>query len=207
MNTKSYEAGLLEFEDAPSKPFNPFNNHLILPNDINKNFDFSFKGNNSFDQKQNVGHVYVKVESVSIGSFNASDKATLKMCLTTRRALKMGFHEYCHEFHKNEKVDHTWSFTYKNKQHSSFVLLLFKRRYFGGDREIGEIELKLDAFATNSVTTHEFVLRSPNENAIPARVTLSVHLSENGSENFNAPQMNILSDKYEVRRKTTFHSK
>lgn len=59
-------------------------------------------------------------------------------------------------------------------------------------------KLKLSAFRSNSVTHHKFILRPPDRNAFTIQVSLSVHLSENGANSFDAPESNIVNDEYEI---------
>ena len=174
MNTLSYEEGLLNERK-------------------NKNTNIVRDPNSLWSEQKATGYVYVKIDSYSLGSFAASESATIKAAVTTRQMIKLGLIDYV-SFHKAESINHTWSFHYRNKQKSSFIILLAKQRIFGGNKEIGEIELKLDAFDTNKVTTHEFELRSPSQADIPAKVKLSIHVCEDESPQFVAQQSNNIGE-------------
>ena len=106
---------------------------------------------------------------------------------------------------KNQIVSHEnphtkiWNFLYTNKNHSSFVLALYNQQSkLSEDKLLGEIEIRLSSFKSNSVTKHTFILRSSDRNSVPIRVTLSIHLSENGSKALEAPESNILNYEYEI---------
>ena len=99
----------------------------------------------------------------------------------------------------NNKV---WKFNYIDKNRSSFVIALFNHiSLFEEDKLIGEIEIKLGSFRSNSVTNHTFILRSTERNKEPILINLSIHLSEDGSEPFQAENSEILDYEYEVFRK------
>ena len=82
--------------------------------------------------------------------------------------------------------------------------VIFKKRYFGSDREIGEIEIKLNAFEFNKVTTHEFTLQSPNPNAVPAKIRVSVHLSDKCTVPFHAPVGQIAIKNFQILHAKTY---
>ena len=147
--------------------------------------------------------VYVRIDSIDLGSFQASNKATLKACVGSRKS----FLPFSFEFHKNERIDHTWSFNFKNANRSSVVIAIFKRRYFGGDHEVGEIEIKMNAFELNTITTHDYVLQSPNPNAVPARVRVSIHVCDNGAPAFCAPETSKIAENFQIHHATTYLAK
>ena len=147
--------------------------------------------------------IYIRIDNIDLGSFEVDSSSKLVACIGSRTS----FRPFSVDFPASQKkVDHVWNFKFTNSQKSSFVLVLFKRRFFGQDKEIGEIEIKLNAFPANKVTKHEFVLRSPNPNAIPAKVTLSIHVCEDGSPQFKAPISDSIAPRYEILHRTTYYN-
>ena len=164
--------------------------------------DNSYSGQNlgCYHSLESVNQIYIKIDSLDIGSFPASEKAILKAYVGPRKA----YLPFSFEFHKNQALDHIWNFNFKNADRSSFVIALFKKRYFGSDREIGEIEIKLNAFEFNKVTTHEFTLQSPNPNAVPAKIRVSVHLSDKCTVPFHAPVGQIAIKNFQILHAKTY---
>ena len=137
-------------------------------------------GYQSFNEQNTV---YLRVDSIDLGSFKASSKAHLRVCIGSRREYsQQGF-----DFHRNERIPHQWEFEFRNADRSSFVIALYKKRVFGGDSEIGKAEIKLNDFEANAVTTKTVTLQSQQFNSVPATITISVHRDENGSPAFQAP--------------------
>ena len=157
----------------------------------------------SFLSQDNGKQVFIKINSVDTGSFKVQKDTKLVACVGSRKTFPNCRYEFSAGNHTN--LNKVWSFTYKNAQRSSLVFVLYKgKTFFGNDQEIGEIEIKLSALACNRVTTHEFVLRSPDKNAIPARVSLSIHVSENGCKAFTAPAGDKIRSDFEIIHKETF---
>ena len=158
---------------------------------------------NGYQQLNDQTIVYLRIESVDLGSFQASNKATLKACVGSRK----NFQTFPYEFHRNEKINHTWSFNFKNSNRSSVVIAIFKRRYFGGDHEVGEIEIRMNAFQLNTITTHEYTLQSPNPNAAPARIVVSIHVCDNGAPAFCAPETSKIAENFQIHHAATYLAK
>ena len=157
----------------------------------------------SYLSQDNGKQVFVKINSVDTGSFKVEKDTKLVACVGSRKTFQNSRYEFSAGNSRN--VQKVWSFTYKNAQRSSMVFVLYKKKsFFGVDQEIGEIEIKLSALACNRVTVHEFVLRSPDKNAIPARVSLSIHVSENGCKAFTAPEGDKIRSDFEIIHKETF---
>ena len=163
-------------------------------------FNISHNGYQQFDS---LNQVYIRIDSIDLGSFQSTNKATLKACIGSRKS----FLPNVYEFHKNDILNHTWTFTFKNANRSSFIFALFKKRIFGGDHEVGEIEVRINAFQPNTVTTEEFILKSPNPNAVPAKVKLTIHVCENGAQEFDAPPSTSINNNFEIPHATTYLSK
>ena len=159
--------------------------------------------NNGYKPFNDSTNVYVRIDGVDLGSFAASSKATLKACVGSRKS----FIPFSFEFHKNERINHTWNFNFNNANRSSIVIAIFKRRYFGGDHEVGEIEIKMNAFELNAITTHEYVLQSPNPNAVPAKIRVSIHVCDNGAPAFCAPQTSKIGENFQIHHATTYLAK
>ncbi|EAY19617.1 hypothetical protein TVAG_228800 [Trichomonas vaginalis G3] len=147
----------------------------------------------------NGNRAFIRIESVSTGSFKTNGKATL----VARVGPRTTFMRHSCEFTEKNKPFQTWDFKYTDPARASFVVVLFKKHIFGGDEEIGEIELRLSAFEANSVVTQEFALKSPSKLNVPAKATISVHLSEDGAEAFDVPEGKIISNA-EIPHKTTY---
>ena len=154
---------------------------------INKLFNFKQLNNN---KKQ----AFIKVNEVELP--NNSENNKIVAYLGSRKAFNNGTITYANPYTK------IWNFVYTDKNHSSFVLALYKESKDSQVQEknelLGEIEIKLSSFKTNSVTKHSFILRSFDRNSLPIIVNLSIHLDEDGSKQFKAPESNILNYEYEI---------
>ena len=96
-------------------------------------------------------------------------------------------------------TQHVWNFTYTGKKSASFVVAIaHKQTNNNSRRTLGKLEIRLDAFKSNFITTHTFTLRPSDRNSEPIQVNLSVHLNEDGSKVFSAPQSNIIRDDFEI---------
>ena len=144
--------------------------------------------------------IYIRLEGVNLGSYHASNHAVLKACIGSRKY----FLPNAYEFHITDPVQHTWTCNFSNPDRSSFIIALFKRRLFGNDHEVGEIEIKVNAFEPNTVTTKEFELLSPNRFSTPARVRVSVHIAADGSSPFQAPLSTNIKDNFEIPHNKTY---
>ena len=143
---------------------------------------------NDYQSLVSSNKVFVKIDKIDYGSFKVDKNTMIIGCVGSRYSFK----PYAYTFPVSETTPNkVWDLEYKNAARSSFVLVLFKHRFFGSDIEIGEIELKISGFETNTVTQHEFTLQSPFYGN-PVKVTLSVHVSEDGTRGFKAPLSNSL---------------
>ena len=145
-------------------------------------------------------YAYIRVDGVSTGSFHTSGKTTL----VARVGPRSSFMGHAAEFNEKNHPNKTWEFRYNDPARSSFVLVLFKKHLFGGDEEIGEVELRLSAFEPNTVVSEEFTLKSPHNMPVPARARISVHLSEDGSSAFCAPAGGKILANPEIPHKATY---
>lgn len=127
---------------------------------------------------------YIRVDSVDTGSFRIKNDTKL----IARVGPKTSFMIHPAEFNPRSSPRTNWDFKYNNARCASFVVAIFKKRIFGGDLEIGEVELKLSGFEPNKVTTGTFNMMSPQGKNYNASVKVSVHLSEDGSFPFTAPE-------------------
>ena len=175
-----------------------------LESDANGNIPYipnilanNIKNSNSQTSNKSTGQVFGRIESVNPGSINIKKDTTLTATVTTRKFLRMGVPQYTEKFKLNKPLKNTWSFDFKNKERSSFIILIMKKKLFG-EKEIEEIELNLDAFETNCVTTQEFTLHSPKTNVDPPRVRITVHVSENGMKDFFAPKSKTIKNNYQI---------
>ncbi|EAX96615.1 hypothetical protein TVAG_148900 [Trichomonas vaginalis G3] len=129
--------------------------------------------------------VYIQVRSIDLGSYAATDKAELILCVGPRH----NFQPFSYALKAGEKhhINHTWEFHFKHEEDSSFVVVLFKH-HFLGDKEIGELEFLISGFQPNTVVSDKFVLQSANEEAFPAEIEMSIHVDEDGAPPFHAPE-------------------
>lgn len=129
--------------------------------------------------------IYIQIRSVNLGSYAASEKAQLMLCVGPRD----NFLPFSHIFKAGEKrdINHTWKYMFKDENDSSFVVVLFKKHLFG-NKEIGELEFMLNGFEKNTVVSATYKLQSPIEGADPAEITMDVHLDECGAAPFQAPE-------------------
>ncbi|EAY13654.1 hypothetical protein TVAG_387950 [Trichomonas vaginalis G3] len=150
----------------------------------------------------NGNRAYIRVDGADTGSYKTNGKTTL----VARVGPRNNFMNHAAEFSEKGFPTQTWEFKYNDPSRSSFVVVLFKKHIFGGDEEIGEVELRLSAFEPNTVVSQEFTLLSPRNQSVPAHVKLSVHLSEDGSCPFCAPFGGKLMANAEIpHKKTYFH--
>ena len=143
--------------------------------------------------KEQQNRAYVKINQIKQ---EKGDSENIVAYIGSRRAYKRGYHSF------NTTCNKTWNFTYKDKNHSSFVVALFNQEsVFEDIKLLGEIEIKLSSFKSNCVTNHKFLLRSPDRHSAPITVNLSIHLCEDDSKPFQAGETNILNYEYEVIRR------
>ena len=153
--------------------------------------------------KNNNNDIFLRIDNIDLGSFETEPNSKIVVCLGSRNL----YRPYSIDIPATQKkLDKVWNFKYSNFSKSSFVLALYKRKFFGQDKEIGQIEIKLDAFPINRVTKHEFVLRSPNPNAIPPKVTLSIHVCEDGSPQFKAPESDNINPRFEILPRKSYYN-
>ena len=157
-----------------------------LPSYFNNFIDF---GKQTLNKKQ----AFVKINDIQIERAN---KQRIGAYIGSRRVFKNRMFS-C----ENAKTK-TWNFCYSNKNQASFVLALYNQEsMFGNGKLLGEIEIRLSSFKTNHITKHTFILRSTDRYSEPIRVTLTIHLNEDGSKAFSSPESNILNYEYEIINK------
>ena len=156
----------------------------------------------SYVPQETTNQAFVKINSIDTGSFKLERDARLSACIGSRKTFKNCPYDFF--MADSKRLQKVWTFSYKNAQRSSLVFVLYKKNFFGTDEEIGEIEIKLNALTCNRITNHVFVLRSPDKNAIPAKVSLSIHISENGSKPFQAPEGDKIRSDFEIFHKETY---
>ncbi|EAY17427.1 hypothetical protein TVAG_320220 [Trichomonas vaginalis G3] len=161
---------------------------------------FGFAHDNDYMPLMNGNKAYIRVESVNTGGFPVSNKTSLIACVGPRTS----FMRHQAEFTPKTSPSNTWEFKYNDPSKSSFVFCLFKKHLFGGDEEIGEIELRLSGFEPNTVVRSEFTLKSPNSKMVPATAIISVHLCEDGSFPFCAPLDGKVLSNPEIQHSKTY---
>lgn len=164
-----------------------FNNNTSLYDDSN----YAIKEGN---------RAFIRIDSVQTGTYPIKSKATLIAHVGPRTS----FMNHTSEFGLNEAPLDTWDFSYKNAQNSSFVIAIFRKRLFGGDEEIGEIELKLGSFEKNKVVSEIFELQTLRNRYFNVKVNVSVHLCEDEGFPFCADGNGKLLSNPVIRHQTTY---
>ena len=139
------------------------------------------QGYKPIDQKTPIN---IRLDGVNLSNVKASSNATFKVCIGSRKVL--GFNS-C-EFHKNDRLNHKWSFDFTNPDRASFVIAVFKKSFFGRDQKLGQVEVMVNEFAANQVETREYTLHSNNVYGPEIKVRLTVHVSKDGSPAFEPIQ-------------------
>ena len=131
--------------------------------------------------------VYIKVDRVDFGfsqqqQQQQSNKTTYMACIGSRNTFK----EHGSKFTSEERSpNYVWSYVVDNVSRSSFVLGLYKCHFLSSHKEIGHIELKLKGMEPNTITTQEITLpTTSNTSGFSPKITLSIHITNNGSEPF-----------------------
>ena len=137
-------------------------------------------------------YLNVNVASVDLGSLSLKPKDTLVVCLGTRK----NPYTYKQEFPVSDRHCLNASFTFRvnHPETANFVVLLMKRQLISGDKEIGEVNLKVDAFEMDTVITHTFELDTPQSQASKPKVKLDVHLNSTSAQPFFATQGTLKDD-------------
>ena len=144
---------------------------------------------------------YIKISNIELGDYPCSDNSEL--------ILSVGPHN---KFQDNEVkfptrdrgfFENTWHFAFTREERSAFVVVLYKH-HLPINREIGEIELRLDAFQPNTVVSDVFALTGTEKDWMPAKLRITVHVDENGAPPFSAPEGFEFPDKAEVKHKKTY---
>ena len=148
----------------------------------------------------NEYQIFVKVDKIDFGSFEINPKDQLIICIGPRNS----FRGYNQEFTKNDEITKVWNFPYKNLLKASIVVALYKQKFFGGDVDLGKIEIALSSLERDKVTKHSFKLRTQKQGQ-PITVELSIHLNEDGNPAFDAPVTNKLNPGYEIIRKEALY--
>lgn len=144
---------------------------------------------------------FIRVDQVNTGSYPIRGNTTFVCCVGPRNS----FRNHPSEFGANEVPLDTWDFDYKNANKSSFALVLFRKKLFGGDEEIGEVELRLSSFQPNTVVTENIKLQSPRNKYFNVSVKLSVHICDDGSFPFDAPAGKLLENPV-IPHRTTYYN-
>ena len=150
---------------------------------------------------QDTNRIYIRIENIDYDSFKISNKASVMAFAGSRKH----FRKHPYKFNVSETApQHVWSFRYDDVSKTSFVLVLYKYRILGADEEIGQVEINLKGFKPNTVTTHEFNLFCPEKNISP-KVTISIHINQDGSEPFTAPQCNNIPNNAVMKKTPLFN--
>ena len=140
-------------------------------------------------------YLNVNISSVDLGSLDLKPRDMLVVCIGTRK----NPYVYRREFLVSERhsLNQTFTFKVNHLDTASFVVMLMRRQYFAGDKEIGEINLKVDAFEMDAVVTHTFELDTPQFYPVRPKIKLGVHLNSTTTQPFLAAQ-GVLKDDYKI---------
>lgn len=166
----------------------------------NRYSNFGSASNGGYSALLSDSRAYIKIDGVETGSYALDGKTTLVARVGPRNT----FMSHSYEFNIRERPQNVWDFKYNDAHRSSFVFVLFKKHLFGGDEELGEIELRLGSFEPNTVVTKEYTLKTPSSKHIPCRARISVHLCEDGSSPFCAPNDGKLLSNPEIPHAQTY---
>lgn len=137
--------------------------------------------------------VNIKIKSISVGSCNFTNKDTIVACIGSTKNFfsfkqEISYEELC-------MCNNVWQFRVNSIEKASFIVVIFKKRLIGHDQELGRIHLRCNAFERNTVVSHSFDLQSTTFYSVKPRITLDVHVDDEGSEPFLAIA-GCLSDDY-----------
>ena len=91
---------------------------------------------------------YIRLDKFDLGNFNVDYGAKIVASVGTRSSLLRNAKDFDFLDKNPQKV---WELRYHNPNTTSFIFTLAKKRIFGGDIPIGEVELKLSNFETNKI--------------------------------------------------------
>ena len=134
--------------------------------------------------------VHIRIDRIDYGGFRLSNSDAVVIAFGS----KSSFMNHLMTIQATDPPPNkVWSFNYRMANKSSFVIVLYKYKFFGKNEEIGEIELKLSGFYENKVTTHTFPMRS-RVRGPPPSITLTVHVSEDQAEAFDGEKVTDVKD-------------
>ncbi|EAY12238.1 hypothetical protein TVAG_027910 [Trichomonas vaginalis G3] len=140
--------------------------------------------------------VYIRLEKFDLGNFNVDYGSKIVASVGTKSSLLRNAKAFDSMEKYPQKV---WEVRYHNQNTTSFIFSLAKKRIFGGDIPIGEVELKISNFEVNTVAKCDCKLKNIANRRLNATATLSVHVCENGAASFNAPEGNVMPCSYVSR--------
>lgn len=149
-----------------------------------------------------VNTAYVRVEAVQPGNVPVKQDTKFIIGVGPRTSVKL----HPEEFTVKSAPTNVWDFQYNNVNTSSFVISLLKKKNFGGNEIIGEVELRLSAFESNKMTTQEFYLQTPNNKYYNVKVKISVHLCENGSMPFMCETNGKMASNPIIEQRYTYYN-
>lgn len=158
--------------------------------------------NNSMFSGRPNSVAYVRVEAVDPGNIPFKQDTKFIIGVGPRTSVRL----HPAEFNIKTTPSNVWNFPYNNANTSSFVISLLKKKNFGGNEGIGEVELRLSSFEPNKVTTQDFYLQTPNNKYYNVKVKISVHICENGSYPFMAQANGKLMSNPIIEQRYTYYN-
>ena len=101
--------------------------------------------------------VYIKVEHIDYGSFRVDSSTQIIFKLGSRSTYQKSNDS---SYVSYRVPNHVWSLGYKDAMKALFIIGMSKYKFIGKNEEICEIELSLNGFHENHVTTHTFEMRT-----------------------------------------------
>ena len=158
-------------------------------------FLFQTEASPTMNNKQK--NVFLRVESLNYDRDLTLTPEGLVICVGPRKTYFYHDHNIG-DGNNTKSYNKVWNYKYLNSNHSTFVIAIYRAGKINPGYELADIELKLNAFQPNNVTRHSFMLRQKDRNMKPFQITLSIHLSEDGKTEFDAPICHKIRDDYEV---------
>ena len=141
------------------------------------------------DAAKREKRISIKIDSIDTGCYPSRDSTKLIACVGP----KDSYTNYPCQFTLADGVHRMWSFTYLNREKSSFVVAIYKKKFFQHNMEIGKIEIPLSSIELYNTTQQEYKIPVRNFSGEPITIKLTIEKAENnlteiGSQiSFSAP--------------------
>lgn len=150
---------------------------------------------NQFSRLIDSNMVYISVTGIDLSAYELKPKDTIVLCVGARRNPTLFKQEM--SYSERNQLENFSQFRVTDPERTSFMVIILKRRIFGGDVELGEIHLRCAAFELDSVVSHTFDLDTPKFQTVKPKISLDVHIDTTSGQPFYAPP-GQLSDDYKI---------